>query len=289
MSHGTNSLSFFFFSFSLFHPAVYISIKNDWFCVHFARRLSRSEQYQAMHLSSLLFLMTIKLVHSSTDATLNSTPTTMGPVLTSEARQWSCTYCQTRACRCSSDTSLLNCSSYLLNLTWTSNCADMFVWETVDFSSRNLDRFDLTTLLSLRMHRLLLGSNLILTIADGIFDSLGEVLVELDLQMNQLASVSPSWLNSKLVQLKKLNLALNQLVSFNQLDQVHLPSLKELNVSWNRIDIFPSQLRQWQSLTTLDLSFNQITSVPRYALAGLNDLTWLSLASNRDLSCEYRI
>ncbi|CAF0788046.1 unnamed protein product [Rotaria sordida] len=207
-------------------------------------------------------------------------------MLTNQDMLLSCTYCQTMACRCSSTKKFLNCSSYLLNLTYASNCANnMIIWEIVDFSSRNFESFDSTKLLSLRMYHLLLKSNLITTIDENTFDTIGNILIELDLQMNQLSNISSKWFNSKLKQLKILNLALNQLESFIELDHIHLPNLQELNLSWNQIEIFPYQIHQWKSLIRLDLSFNKLSSIPRYALMGLHNLTWLSLASNRNLTC----
>ncbi|CAF3732620.1 unnamed protein product [Adineta steineri] len=207
----------------------------------------------------------------------NSSTTTTSPI--------SCSYCQTMACRCSSRNNLLNCSSYLLNLTFASNCAENIIWDTVDFSLRNLESFTSIQLLSLRMHRLLLKSNLITNIYDNTFDSIGDILIELDLQMNQLTNISSKWFNSKLTQLKILNLASNQLESFIDLNNVYLPYLQELNVSCNQIDIFPIQIQQWTSLIKLDLSFNKLSSIPRFALTNLRNLSWLSLASNRNLSC----
>ncbi len=199
----------------------------------------------------------------------------------------SCVYCQTTACHCPSTQSILNCSSYLLNLPFVANCAAMMIWKTVDFSSRNLESFDSTKLLSLRMERLLLKSNLITSISDNTFDSIGDILIELDLEMNQLLNVSSTWLNSKLIYLKKLNLSSNQLELFiNYNDNIQLNNLQELNLSRNFIDIFPNKIRQWTSLNILDLSFNKLSSVPRLALMGLNNLTWLSLASNRNLTCK---
>jgi len=165
----------------------------------------------------------------------------------------------------------------------------MKIWETVDFSSRNIELLDSTRLLSLRMFRLLLKSNLISNIYDNTFDSIGDILIELDLQMNLLLNISSNWLNSKLTKLKILNLALNQLESFIYLDNIHLPSLQELNLSWNRIEIFPNQIQQWTSLIKLDLSFNKLSSIPRFAFIDLQNLTWLSLASNRHLTCKYDI
>ena len=218
--------------------------------------------------------------------TLNASVT---PLITTTSREdvsLPCTYCQARTCRCASRESTLNCSSYLLDLTFASNCAEVAIWETVDFSSRNLESLNSTKLLSLRMRRLLLKSNLISIIYDRTFDPIGDILVELDLQSNQLSNISSNWLTSKLVQLKTLNLASNQVESLLQLNHVSLPSLRTLNLSWNHIDVFPPQVQQWTALQTLDLSFNKLSSVPKLALPGLTNLTWLSLASNRYLSCE---
>jgi len=238
----------------------------------------------------VFLLILISISNIFTEVKLNSTMmTTTLPMLTSQEILSSCTHCQKKTCRCSLGETILNCSSYLLNLTFSSNCADMKIWETVDFSSRNIELLDSTRLLSLRMFRLLLKSNLISNIYDNTFDSIGDILIELDLQMNLLLNISSNWLNSKLTKLKILNLALNQLESFIYLDNIHLPSLQELNLSWNRIEIFPNQIQQWTSLIKLDLSFNKLSSIPRFAFIDLQNLTWLSLASNRHLTCKYDI
>ncbi|CAF0783042.1 unnamed protein product [Adineta ricciae] len=204
--------------------------------------------------------------------------TTMQPALV-------CTYCQTTACHCPSQQSVLNCSHYLLDLPFIANCAESIVWETIDFSSRNLQSFDGTKLLSLRMKRLLLNSNSITDIANDAFDAVADILRELNLEMNQLTNVSSTWLNSKLFCLERLNLAANELTSFNHLHHVQLLNLTQLNLSRNQIEFFPNGIQQWTSLKELDLSFNKLSSIPRFALTGLNNLTWLSLASNRDLNC----
>jgi Leucine-rich repeat (LRR) protein len=184
---------------------------------------------------------------------------------------------------------ILNCSSYLLDLPFAENCTEMIIWDIVDFSSRNLELFNSRKLLSLRMKHLLLKSNLITYIHDNTFDSIGNILVELNLETNQISNISSKWLNSKLISLKKLNLASNQLESFSYLNNIELPNLEELNLSRNFIDIFPNKIYQWTSLIKLDLSFNKLSNIPRFALMGLNNLTWLSLASNRNLSCKLKI
>lgn len=198
----------------------------------------------------------------------------------------SCFYCQTNFCHCSSIPLILNCSSYSFDLSLAENCSESFIWNLVDFSSRNLSYFNSNDLLGLRMQRLVLASNTITTIEMNTFDSLGNILLELDLSNNSLVNISSTWLNSNLIKLEKFNLASNQLESFSSLDDVQLTKLEYLNLSRNVIKHFPSSIHRWMSLTTLDLSFNQLTNIPRFALMGLNNLTWLSFASNRNLTCK---
>lgn len=219
----------------------------------------------------------------------NDTFTTETSSLSISTIEQSCIYCQTTACYCPVKQSILNCSSYVLNLPFISNCAKIVTWKIVDFSLRNLTSLNSETLLSLHMERLLLKSNSIIYIDVNTFDSIGDILIELDLEMNLLLNVSSKWLNSKLVSLKKLNLAINQLEFFDNFHDVQLPSLQELNLSHNRIRIFPNDIYRWTSLVKLDLSYNKLSSIPRFALASLHNLTWLSLASNKNLSCKSMI
>ncbi|CAF3826440.1 unnamed protein product [Rotaria sordida] len=197
----------------------------------------------------------------------------------------SCIYCQTTACYCPLRQYILNCSSYLLNIPFIENCTKMIIWKTVDFSLRNLKILNAKKLLSLRMERLLLKSNFITYIHNNTFDSIGNILIELDLEKNQIFNLSSKWLNSKLIYLKKLNLAFNQFELFDNIDNIQLSNLQELNLSHNYINIFPNKIYQWISLIKLDLSFNKLLTIPRFALMGLNNLTWLSLASNKNLTC----
>lgn len=190
---------------------------------------------------------------------------------------------------CSSTTLIWNCSSYLFDLPSTENCSETFTWKIVDFTSRNLTYFNSKDLLSLRMEHLFLSSNSLTRIERNTFDSLGEILLELDLSMNQLSNNSIVWLNSNLIELRKLNLAFNQMESFSPLDDVQLPKLEYLNLSRNVINHFPSSIHRWTSLAIVDLSFNELSNIPRFALMGLNNLTWLSLASNRNLTCKYQM
>jgi len=228
----------------------------------------------------VFFLLLFIIPNILTNVNFNSTEIS---VISTEQ---SCVYCQTTACHCPLQQLILNCSHYLLDLPFVENCADMIIWKTVDFSSRNLESFDSSKLLSLRMKQLLLKSNLITYIHDNTFDSISDILIELNLEMNQLLNISSNWLNSKLFYLKKLNLASNQLELFVNFDHVQLPNLQVLNLSRNQIEIFPNNIHQWTGLIKLDLSFNKLLSIPRFALMGLNNLTWLSLASNRNFNCK---
>lgn len=227
-----------------------------------------------MYRTNLVFLI-ILISITTIDAT-NSSSSNANP----------CDYCQTHSCRCSSNTNLLNCSSYLLNLSYASNCVENQIWSMIDFSSRNFDSFDSTKLLSLRTYRLLLKSNLITYIEPSAFDALSEILIELDLENNQLSDLSSQWLNEKLIALKILNLASNQLESLSSLDGISFPALKQFNLSCNQFSIFPKEIQQWISLVKLDLSANKLSSIPRFAFKDLQHLTWLSLASNRQLTCK---
>ena len=228
-----------------------------------------------MYRTNFVFLFI--LISLSTAYSTNSSISTVFP----------CDYCQTQTCRCSSKENLLNCSSYLLNLAFASNCVENQIWKIVDFSSRNFDSFNSNKLLSLRTHRLLLKSNLITHIEPSTFDSLNDILIELDLQNNQLSDVSSQWLNGRLTSLKILNLASNQLESLFSLDGIDFPALKELNLSCNLLSIFPKEIQQWISLVKLDLSANKLSNIPRFAFKDLQHLSWLSLASNRQLSCKH--
>ncbi|CAM4868123.1 unnamed protein product [Rotaria socialis] len=211
--------------------------------------------------------------------------TTDNATLSILAHEQSCIYCQTAACHCPSTQFILNCSSFVFNLPLIENCTEVIIWKTIDFSLRNLTTLDLHSLLSLRMERLLLKSNSITYIYDNIFDSLGDILIEIDLEMNQLSNLSSKWLTSKLTHLQKLNLAFNRFEFFDNMHDIQLSHLQELNLSHNQINSFPNKIYQWISLIKLDLSFNKLLSIPRFALDGLNNLIWLSLASNSKLNC----
>ncbi|CAF1523511.1 unnamed protein product [Didymodactylos carnosus] len=191
-----------------------------------------------------------------------------------------CSACK-YSCRCTIDPIFMsmNCSSYLLNITYDGCSTD---WYEINFSSRNLEYLNHDTFKQLRTKRLLLKSNLISLIDDTTFTSMSVILEYLDLQLNQLQQLT-NWIPTLKTQLKELNIASNQLETLTHLET--LTKLEVLNVSRNQIHVFPKELHYLISLITLDLSYNKLSSIPRYALNGLTNLTYLSFASNRNLSC----
>lgn len=206
----------------------------------------------------------------------------------SSTQNSTCSYCRENQCRCSSSIEkTLNCSSFLLNLQHSSDCFQNQTWRFVDFSYRNLENLDEQKLLGLQTERFSFKSNSISFVDDRTFDSIGQILIELDFDSNFLTNLSSTWINSNFIALEKLHFSFNLIESFDQLENVLLPSLKFLNVSWNQFEHFPTQINQWKSLEVVDFSFNKIASIDQSILIDLQNLQWLSFASNRFLSREY--
>lgn len=203
---------------------------------------------------SLLFYLIV--VFGTVDSNLTSIETSSRLSWTSEA---STNICQT--CRCSTIPSLVNCST-IFDIGETDSSSSSIIWDIVDFSFRQLEFIDHQRISSLRMRHFFLNSNRIRIIADRTFDSLVDVLIVLDLSNNSLVNLSSTLFNENFRQLKTLNL------------------------SQNEIEQFPPELRQCSSLNRLDFSLNRLKTVPRFSLTGLNNLTWLSFADNRDLTCK---
>lgn len=234
---------------------------HHWWCIELHSRPLCLDDDFILHIDiicldhrtmSLLFYLIV--VFGTVDSNLTSIETSSRLTRTSER---STNICQT--CRCSTIPSLVNCST-IFNLDEIHSSP--IVWDIVDFSFRQLEFFDDQQILSLRMRHFFLNSNRIRIIADRTFDSLVDVLIVLDLSNNSLVNLSSTLFNEKFLQLKTLNL------------------------SRNEIEQFPSDLRQCSSLNRLDFSSNRLKTLPRFALNGLNNLTWLSLADNRDLTCK---
>ena len=76
-------------------------------------------------------------------------------------------------------------------------------------------------------------------IDDHAFDSIADVLDELDLETNHLVNVSSNWLSSNLTQLRTLNLAFNRIESLVLLNAVPLPALQQHSKPQNLRDRLP--------------------------------------------------
>ncbi|RSK37460.1 leucine-rich repeat domain-containing protein [Hymenobacter metallilatus] len=108
---------------------------------------------------------------------------------------------------------------------------------------------------------------------DTLYARLGELynLEELSLEASYLPALPPGF--TKLKRLKKLNLSYNRLTQFPT-DLYQLDSLEELNLERNWLDSIPPSIRQMERLRVLNLSSNQLTQYPEAvnALANLREL-----------------
>ncbi|MDU0369877.1 leucine-rich repeat domain-containing protein [Hymenobacter endophyticus] len=108
---------------------------------------------------------------------------------------------------------------------------------------------------------------------DTLYARLGELynLEELSLEASYLPVLPPGF--TKLKRLKKLNLSYNRLTQFPT-ELYQLDSLEELNLERNWLDSIPPSIRQMERLRVLNLSSNQLTRYPEAvnALANLREL-----------------
>jgi Leucine-rich repeat (LRR) protein len=159
-----------------------------------------------------------------------------------------------------------------------------------------------------RIHELILSSNLLTEIpldclnnAISIQDELNLIIL-LDLSYNLIGSLNLTLLTNKL---QYLNLSHNKLMSIDDNTFVNVPSLIELDLSFNQIqtitvDTFASlnnltrlvlssnklvnlvgnSFATLINLVTLSLDFNQINQIQTDAFTGLDQLKMLNLSNN---------
>ena len=65
-------------------------------------------------------------------------------------------------------------------------------------------------------------------------------------------------------------------------DHPALSSLRELSLSWNKFDQFPS-IESWNKLKTLSFEYNLIKSLPGPTLSKFQSLTEIKLTGNKNL------
>ena len=104
-------------------------------------------------------------------------------------------------------------------------------------------------------------------------------LQELQLNNNKLSFSSTTALTS-LAKLKYLDLSFNQIGSLPN-DLERLSSLNHLNLSNNSLEVLPSSICSLSSLVVLKLSHNRLSALPEHIGDHLQNLTELTLDSNR--------
>ncbi|XP_037944704.1 uncharacterized protein LOC119677435 [Teleopsis dalmanni] len=114
--------------------------------------------------------------------------------------------------------------------------------------------------------------------------SLFSVLETLDLSCNKIKNLESSFFPQRMLNLKHLNLAHNQLDSIYRETFYNLLSLNTLLLSYNNItDIDYETFLALPNLQFLDLSHNRLKGEAIRALQGIPDLVRLSIAYNTDL------
>ncbi|XP_026184250.1 transforming growth factor beta activator LRRC32 isoform X2 [Mastacembelus armatus] len=157
---------------------------------------------------------------------------------------------------------------------------------------------------SLSLEKISLHNNIILEIEDGAFDSLNN-LTELDLSKNSITCIT----DFNLYKLKVLNLSKNSIELFQSPRTSHEYDLLQLDLSENKLTYFPLLPRinvikyldvsrnQLQSIDTsgspeknirvklchlwyLDLSYNQLTTIPESFLPFIRSIEVLNVSNN---------
>lgn len=160
---------------------------------------------------------------------------------------------------------------------------------------------------SLSLKKISLHNNVILEIEPGAFDSLKN-LIELDLSKNSITCIT----DFNLYNLRRLNLSKNSMELFESVTSDEVYNLRHLDLSQNKMSFFPLLPRrnvleyldvsrnQLQSVSDspdkdvdkvqkdfhfthlryLDLSFNELKSIPEYFFAKMDSLEVLNVSNN---------
>jgi len=146
----------------------------------------------------------------------------------------------------------------------------------------NLACVPLETRLCIRLQKLFLQHNGLISLPEGIFDGLGG-LKELWLNNNQLFSL-PENLFQGLNELQLLELSFNRLVSLPGRLFHGLPRLQRLYLHNNQLDSLPEWMfHGLDMLKSLNLANNQLCSLPPGLFYDLKGLQTLYLHGNRGL------
>lgn len=131
------------------------------------------------------------------------------------------------------------------------------------------------------MKTIILASNSLSHLPNGIFRIFRESLVNLNLQGNQFESLNRNSFLRPLQQLRILDLSKNQLKILRKEDFLGLKRLETLILRENQLTYLPpASFSHCRKITTLDLSDNQISSIDSRAFKSLNYLKILLLNNN---------
>ena len=160
--------------------------------------------------------------------------------------------------------------------------ADLINLRTLDLSHNRMTRLDGKTFSSLTSLNLLnLAHNEIDSIPEDSFASLSS-LQSLILSHNHLSKIDSSLPLSGLRGLMSLSLDHNGIETIHDQAFVNISSsLFELNLSNNKLKSVPAALQITSNLRSLDLSFNQISSISNTSYQGIEQLYSLNLEGNR--------
>ncbi|XP_053152815.1 amphoterin-induced protein 3 [Hemicordylus capensis] len=176
------------------------------------------------------------------------------------------TRCPPHVCICTAD--LLSCVKQNLSLVPDTLPPTA---TTLDLSHNNISQLNDHWLAALpRLQTLRISYNKIKNISQKVFHNATD-LVHLDMSSNCLQTIEEHYFED-LVNLKELLLYNNMIVKVEEHAFINLISLQKVYLSWNRLTTFPFQSIQrleHPHLRTLDLSTNNLSSIPVQVIANL--------------------
>lgn len=129
------------------------------------------------------------------------------------------------------------------------------------------------------LQRLDLSHNELTNLDTGCFSNMIN-LYELDISNNRLKTLYPS-LFYGLVGLSSINLNNNSISNISNAIFQSVSNLRELHLKSNNLKYIPKALSNLSFLKTLDLSYNEISSISSHSITGLTNLLHLNLSGNR--------
>ncbi len=150
--------------------------------------------------------------------------------------------------------------------------------KVLDLRGNKLTALDSYTFLDLwSLHTLLLGHNPLRRLQTGVFYGLNHLVV-LKLHASNIESVSARALRH-MTHLRVLDLADNRIGTLPP-GALLLPRLEHLNLDGNRLKDLPGDINYLNSLRSLDVSYNFITTIDSCSMERFKELDFLNLRQN---------